>query len=298
MAEYQFDNDMYMDNINIQMQNTSVSSDSDKANHSKNGYQKQIDPTLIRQQPEINRMSGVGLNGQEEFKDGSQQQQIQINSGEKSWIQKCCPCLTIEFFQSYFDITTNELTMRLLTSLIPFNRKFYQSYKSKPDLYGPFWIYTTLIMILSISGNYSMYLQSSASETNFVYNFNYIPIAATIIYCTGLGMPFALKLIMRFMGANFFSGTFIEIAGIYAYSFTSFLITAFVCAFPISGLQWTFVIYSAITSTGFLIATFWSDLSETLDAKKRLIVIAFICGVQVMFLMIFKFYFFQHVGGQ
>lgn len=67
--------------------------------------------------------------------------------------------------------------------------------------------------------------------------------------------------------------------GIYAYSFTSFLITAFICAFPISGLQWGFIIYSAVTTVGFLMATFWSDLAETLDAKKRLLVIAYICGV-------------------
>lgn len=137
---------------------------------------------------------------------------MQSNS-DKSWFQRLCPCFTIDFFQGYFDITTNELVHRLLTSLIPFNRKFYQTYKSKPDLYGPFWIYTTLIMILSIAGNYSLYLQSSevGSGQQFKYNFNFIPIAATIIYCMGLGLPLSLKLLMRFMDSNFFSGTFIEV---------------------------------------------------------------------------------------
>lgn len=82
-------------------------------------------------------------------------------------------------------------------------------YKQKPDLYGPLWIYTTLIIVLSISGNFSRYLQEG--EENFTYHFTYIPIATIVIYSIGFGLPLALKLLMRFMGANFFSGTFIEV---------------------------------------------------------------------------------------
>jgi len=43
-------------------------------------------------------------------------------------------------------------------------------------------------------------------------------------------------------------------------------------------------------------ATYWNDLKETLDGKKRLVVIGFICCVQIMLLLIFKFYFFQHIS--
>jgi UDP-N-acetylmuramyl pentapeptide phosphotransferase/UDP-N-acetylglucosamine-1-phosphate transferase len=81
------------------------------------------------------------------------------------------------------------------------------------------------------------------------------------------------------------------VLGIYGYSFTSFLVTAFVCAFPIDTLQWVFIAYSAVTSTGFLMVTYWNDL-QSLEPKKRLFVIAFICAVQIVFLLIFKFYFF------
>lgn len=82
-------------------------------------------------------------------------------------------------------------------------------YKQKPDLYGPFWIYTTLIIIIAISGNISRYMEMG--DENFSYEYNYIPVAATIIYSLGLGLPFILKLLMRFMGSNFFSGTYIEV---------------------------------------------------------------------------------------
>jgi hypothetical protein len=44
--------------------------------------------------------------------------------------------------------------------------------------------------------------------------------------------------------------------------------------------------------------TFWNDLNSeanNLDAKKRLLIIGFISGVQVAFLLIFKLYFFENV---
>ena len=190
-------------------------------------------------------------------------------------------------------MNTIEIRDRLVTSLIPFNRKFFGMYKMKPDLYGPFWIYTTLIMVVAVAGNLSRYLEMGSK--NFKYNFNFIPIAATIIYSLALGLPFLLKLMMRFLGTNFFNGSFVEIFGIYGYSFTSFLVTTLLCVIPIQSLQWCLIAYSAVTSTGFLMVTFWNDLREQLEPKKRLMVVGFICGVQVMFLLIFKLYFFKNV---
>lgn len=81
-------------------------------------------------------------------------------------------------------------------------------YREKPDLYGPFWIYTTLIIMVAIAGNLSRYLQMG---DQFTYNYNFVPIAATVIYSIGLGLPLALKLLMRFLGSNFFNGTFVEV---------------------------------------------------------------------------------------
>ena len=190
--------------------------------------------------------------------------------------ERCCPCLTLEFFQRYFDVTTEDIKKRLLTSLLPCSRSFYAMYKEKPDLYGPFWIYTTLVIVLAVAGNLSRLLQSGSAA--FTYNFHFIPVAFAVIFGAGLGLPFALKLLMKFMGAAFFSGTFMEILGIYGYSFTSFLVTALVCAVPVSGLQWAFVAYAAVTSTGFLVTALWSDLQQALEPKRRLAVITFICA--------------------
>ena len=146
--------------------------------------------------------------------------------------------------------------------------------------------------MLAIAGNLSRYIEMGASD--FTYNYNFVPIAATVIYSIALGLPLGLKLLMRLLGTTFFNGTFIELVGIYGYSFTSFLITALLCLIPVQALQWLFIAYSAVTSTGFLLVTMWHGLTET-PPHTRLIVIAAVCAVQVCFLLIFKLYFFKNV---
>jgi hypothetical protein len=75
-------------------------------------------------------------------------------------------------------VTTAEVRSRLLHSLVPFNPKFYDISEKTPDLYGPFWIYTTLIFIIAAAGSLAKYIKG-ASTQNFFEEF--VPIAAGIV---------------------------------------------------------------------------------------------------------------------
>lgn len=66
----------------------------------------------------------------------------------------------------------------MLHSLVPFNPKFYDIAESTPDLYGPFWIYTTLIFVIAASGSLAKYIAGEDTK-NFFQNF--VPIAAGIV---------------------------------------------------------------------------------------------------------------------
>jgi hypothetical protein len=47
---------------------------------------------------------------------------------------------------------------------------------------------------------------------DFSYNYDFVPIAASVIYSIGLGLPLLMKVLMRFLGSQFFNGTFIEVS--------------------------------------------------------------------------------------
>ena len=107
--------------------------------------------------------------------------QVMDNAGEnisKSWYEKF-KCFNIDFLQPYFDITTDELFERLYNSVIPLNSKFYDISQKNPDLYGPFWIYTTLIFVVAASGSLTKQLNGISSNQFFQ---QFVPFAASLVY--------------------------------------------------------------------------------------------------------------------
>jgi hypothetical protein len=145
-----------------------------------------------------------------------------------------------------------------------------------------------------ISGNISRYIRLGKAE--FEYNFFIIPIAAGVIYGVGLGLPLIVNSLQKWFGNNSTEPTPLSTAvGIYGYSLLSFLVVTIVCAIPANWLQWLLICYAAITSTGFLMRTYWQEFSSNLDTTTRWIGIAFVCAVQITLLLMFKLYFFEHV---
>ncbi|KRX05607.1 hypothetical protein PPERSA_09747 [Pseudocohnilembus persalinus] len=63
---------------------------------------------------------------------GDQQSQAEA---DKSLFQKCCACLTLDFYKPYFNVTTDIVKDRLLYSFNPLNEGFFQLHNEyKPDL--------------------------------------------------------------------------------------------------------------------------------------------------------------------
>lgn len=52
-----------------------------------------------------------------------------------------------------------------MMSAITLRPSFRQVIKDKPDLYGPFWIATTLIVIIVASASLTTFFASTASQT-------------------------------------------------------------------------------------------------------------------------------------
>jgi len=89
--------------------------------------------------------------------------------------------------------------------MIPFSKSFVNQYKEKPDLYGPFWILTTLIATLFISSNLYFFISNSGSveeEKNEALGISArsIPVAASIIYGVGFGLPLCMRLLLNLYG--------------------------------------------------------------------------------------------------
>ena len=170
----------------------------------------------------------------------------------------------LSFLQVYFDFETDEIKKRLIASLIPFNKNFINLVEKKPDLYGPFWIYTTLIFIVSCAASLTKYIQGATEEDYFQ---KFIPLAMSVIYGIGFCLPIIVKVLMYLFGSE---TSFVLVLNIYAYSFSIYAPILILCI-PFEKLQWLLLFYAVLSSTCFLLMNFWKELSKYVDDRKYFI---------------------------
>ncbi len=203
----------------------------------------------------------------------------------RSWLDSINCNLT--FLQVYFDFETDEIIKRLIASLIPFNKNFINLVGKKPDLYGPFWIYTTLIFIIASAGSLTKYIQGATQEDYFQ---KFIPLAMSVIYGIGFCLPFIVKVLMYIFGSE---TPFVLVLNIYAYSFSIYG-PIFILCIPLEQLQWLLLFYAVLSSTAFLLLNFWQELNKYVDNRKY-----FILGVigifQVSLFFVIKLKFFADI---
>jgi hypothetical protein len=65
-------------------------------------------------------------------------------------------------YRPYFDVDTSQVLNRVAHSFLgPFRPSFMAATADSPDLYGPFWVATTLVLVTAVAGNYADYLSFS-----------------------------------------------------------------------------------------------------------------------------------------
>ena len=205
-----------------------------------------------------------------------------------NWLDKLRCNLSSTFLQKYFDIDTEEIKDRLISSLIPLNSRFYNLIEKKPDLYGPFWIFTTLIFVIAASGSMTKYLQGITNEDYFQ---QFIPKAAYIIYGIGFCLPIIIYVVMYFFGSN---TPFILILCTYSYSFSIYIPIMILCI-PIEKLQWILLFIGVLQSTGFLLINLWKEIDKFVDNRKYF-VLGIICIFQICLFLLLKLKFFKHIN--
>lgn len=76
---------------------------------------------------------------------------------------------TLSFYAQFFDVDTNSVLSRCWAALFP-RANFLDVIEGNPDLYGPFWIATTVVFILFLGGTISEYLARTGAG-HYAYNF-------------------------------------------------------------------------------------------------------------------------------
>ncbi|KAI8871982.1 Yip1-domain-containing protein, partial [Ramicandelaber brevisporus] len=172
------------------------------------------------------------------------------------------------------------------------------------DLYGPFWISTTLIIALFVTSSLA---QSVASLLNGGQGDNgdkkkdvemdvmVLSSAAFTIYPYVFGTPMGIWVVSSYLGENRF--TLLELWCIYGYSVSVWLPVAVACMIPWGLLRWLFVAVGAVQSSAFILAGVKAIASRAQLPEQQQLKSAItmgIIGIQVVFALALKLYFFSY----
>jgi len=87
--------------------------------------------------------------------------------------------------------------------------------EGNPDLYGPVWIATTVIVILFLTGTINQYLAQKGEE-HFAYDFKLLSGAAGLVYGYTAFVPVGLWGVLKWYGSE--SANLMECACLYGYA--------------------------------------------------------------------------------
>lgn len=207
---------------------------------------------------------------------------------------------SIKYYQPLFDVDTLQVLNRVKGALLPRPKgAFFELVAPNPDLYGPFWISTTLIFSMAMTGNLASYISftPTAAHPKWTYNFNQLSLASSVIYSYVTLLPLLFWLLLRYYEA---SKKLVDVLCIYGYTLSVFVPISILCVLPSNLLRWLLVLLGGAVSAVFLLSNFHAHLADCFpygegDAKRKMYLLLGSMGAfHLVLLVLFKLYFFHY----
>ncbi|CAI8597276.1 unnamed protein product [Vicia faba] len=194
---------------------------------------------------------------------------------------------SVSSYTQYFNVDTDVVVNRLISSLNPVADDFFGKIDANPDLYGLIWISTTLVFVLALLGNLATYLMQKHIDNNTSWSFdvNYVQTAAWSIYGYVIVIPLAYYFFLQYMGSN---ANLIQFWCMWGYSLTIFILSSFLLLIPIGILRWIIIILTGFASATFVALNLRSFLGSDLSVT---VIAAFV--LQIALAVFIKVQFFE-----
>ncbi|GMH04247.1 hypothetical protein Nepgr_006086 [Nepenthes gracilis] len=194
---------------------------------------------------------------------------------------------SISSYTQYFNVDTDIVVNRLISSLNPISGDFFNKIDANPDLYGLVWISTTLVFVIASLGNCATYLMEklSDSSTSWSFNVSYLNLAACVVYGYALAVPLAFYFLLQYLGSN---TSVVRFWCMWGYSLFIFILCSFLLVIPVEFLRWMIIILAG-GSSAFFVAL---NLRSYLEGNDLNVVLVAAFILQLGLALFFKIYFF------
>lgn len=207
---------------------------------------------------------------------------------------------SIRYYAPYFDVSTSQVRHRIQAAVLPRPRgAFFSMIEPNPDLYGPFWISTTLIFAMAMTGNLASFFSFTpdAASPEWHYDFSHLTSAGFFVWAYVVCCPLAVWALLKYqMDAP---KRLADVACLYGYALSVFIPISVLCVLPSNALRWLLVGAGGLLSGLFLISNLQHHLADPLLAgpdtkRKQLAVAGGMAAAHVALIVLLKTFFFEY----
>ncbi|KAI8967297.1 hypothetical protein BDF20DRAFT_829763 [Mycotypha africana] len=92
------------------------------------------------------------------------------------------PLWSLDFYSQFFDVDTTQVLERCLKSMYPRGDFAQDTLNHQPDLYGPFWIPTSVVFTVFVCSSLAGSLAAYIADREFFYDFNLLGFSVGVVY--------------------------------------------------------------------------------------------------------------------
>ncbi|GLT90298.1 hypothetical protein SLE2022_082400 [Rubroshorea leprosula] len=199
----------------------------------------------------------------------------------------CLRTFDIATYKPYFDVDTSDVLDRIKESLFPFRGSFTEKTAENPDLYGPFWICTTLIFVAASIGTFVSYIAQKLQKKEWNYDVNLVTWSAGVFYGYVTVVPLALYVILKYFSAP--SGL-VQLFCLYGYSLFIFIPALCLSVVPVEIFRWVIAGVAGFMSATFLALNLKAHINSV--GERWFLIVAGIFLLQLALSIVLKLYLF------
>ncbi|TNY18113.1 hypothetical protein DMC30DRAFT_73439 [Rhodotorula diobovata] len=180
--------------------------------------------------------------------------------------------LNLDFYSAWFDVNTAKVLERCYRTLLPREDYVGEVLEGAPDLYGPFWVPTTLVFSLFLTSSLYTSIAAYLDDAAYSYDFTRLGAATSVVYTYCLGVPLLVWLAIKYWaGASDRSP--VEILSLYGYSATVWIVVAWLSLIPVSLVSGVCALVGTLLSLSFLVRNLYPILATAPNVSARILIV-------------------------
>ncbi|KAJ1720488.1 hypothetical protein LPJ53_004889 [Coemansia erecta] len=195
----------------------------------------------------------------------------------------------IEYWAQYFNVDSQDVVQRTYLAVVP-KDSFLDVYNSNPDLWGTFWIPTSVIFVMFVTASLSQSIAESLAGTQREYDFTMLTFATFTIYVYILTVGSFVYAATKYFGSQ---PGLMECFSVYGYGMAVWIPISVLCVLPFDWFRWTMV-GVGFASSGFFIMRSVNQIVSRSNGKLHKAIIPLILVAHALLVVVFKFKFFSY----